>query len=295
VFKIIDTEAVAWPTSNMKKVLLTAIIFAIPVFCLAADIRPGTDDYLIANGWTEEQLTTSVNTEERGPFASTTGEAISEDSIGDILSRTGTHPLITNAWGDISKVELKKDSLKQCWSANFLMAADIPSASSMQANFLVYMDGDDDITNNAPEGVRIGTDKEFSIKNSEIGWITDYRWYNSAPNALTWAVNKETASTFFFEGNKLNICIPFAEVGENITPVWRAAVAIYDGTNTQIDVAQNTGFPPAKGQTDNTANQSKNSWASLLNWKALVVEVGIVILMVAIKLVFWFLKKKKKQ
>jgi len=279
----------------MKKVLLTAIIFAIPAFCLAADIRPGTDDYLIANGWTEEQLTTNINTEERESFSATTGEAVIEDHVGDVLSRTGTHPLITNAWGDISKVEFKKDSSRQCWSVDFLMATDIPSTSSMQANFLVYMDGDNDITNNAPEGVRVGTDKEFSIKNSETGWAADYRWYNSAPNALTWAINKETVSTFSFEANKLNVCIPFAEVGENITPVWRAAVAIYDGTNTQIDVAQNTGFPPAKGETNFTANQSENSWASLLNWQALGIVAGIAVLLFVIKTVFWFLKKNKKQ
>jgi hypothetical protein len=277
----------------MKKILVSALFFLTPFFCLASDIRPGTDDYLIANGWTEEQLSTNAATEAREFFASTTSEAVVNDPYGDVLSRTGTHPLITNAWGDITEVELKKDEDKQCWSIDFTLAGDIPASSAVQANFLIYLDGDNDTTNNAPEGVRANMDKEFSIKNSETGWVTDYRWYNSAPNALTWAINKDTASTFVFDGNKLNVCIPFSEVGKEITPIWRAAVAIYDGTNTQIDVVQNTGFPPIKGETNNTINQTGNSWKSLLNWRALGIVSGVVILLGLIKTVFWFIEKKK--
>jgi len=279
-------------TITMKKVFLIAFLFTLPFFCLAADIRPGTDDFLIANGWTETQLSTPMATEGREIFSATIGEKSINDPVGDVLSRTGTHPLITNAWGDITNTELKKDNARQCWSVNFTMAADIPASSTIQANFLVYMDGDNDNKNNAPDGVRIGTDKEFSIKNSETGWVADYRWYNSAANALTWAINKDTKSTFTFNKNTLNVCIPFAEVSADITPTWRAAAAIYDGANTQIDVGQNTGFPPVKGEIDNTANQSENSWLSLLNWRALEVVAGIVVLLIAIKLGFWFLRKK---
>ncbi|MFA6131954.1 MAG: hypothetical protein WC702_02720 [Patescibacteria group bacterium] len=279
----------------MKKALIISVLIFVPFFCSAADIRPGTDDYLIANGWTEEQLTTTMATEGRETFAATTGEAKVEDPSGDVLSRTGTHPLINNAWGDITAVEIKKDETRQCWSADFTMAADIPATSSVQANFLIYMDGDNDVTNNAPEGVRANTDKEFSIKNSEDGWSADYRWYNSAYNALTWAINKDTTSTFAFNGNKLNVCIPFAEVGADITPIWRAAVAIYDGTNTQVDVAQNTGFPPIKGETDNTVNQtSVNYLKNLLSWQTLEFFGGLVVLAGLVKLVVWLIKRKKK-
>ena len=279
----------------LKKFLTIGAITVLfsPVFCFASDIRPGTDDYLINNGWTEEQLTTNMATEGREFFATTTNEATINDPIGDVLSRTGTHPLINYAWGDVTETKLTKDNTRQCWSADITVAAEIPVTATIQANFLIYMDGDNDINNNAPDGIRANTDKEFSIKNSETGWSADYRWYNSAANALTWAVNKETKSTFTFSGNTINVCIPFAEVGENITPIWRTAVAIYDGTNTQIDVAQNTGFPPIKGEIDNTINQSGNSWISLLNWQSLEIIGGVILLIGLIKLAVWLVAKKK--
>lgn len=278
----------------MKRALVSILLLITPLLCSATDVRPGTDDYLIANGWTEEQLTTNAATEAREFFGSTTGEAAINDPVGDVLSRTGTHPLITNAWGDITEVELKKDESRACWSADFTTASDIPATATIQVNFLLYMDGDGDTSNNAPEGVRANMDKEFSIKNSESGWVTDYRWYNNALNAQTWATNKDTTLTFVFAENKLNICIPFTEVGEDITPIWRAAIAIYDGTNTQIDVAQNTGFPPVKGETNNTTNQTTSSWMTLLNWPALGIVASGIALIGLTKLVFWLIGKKKK-
>lgn len=279
----------------MKKIIITTTLFLLPFVCSAADIRPGTDDYLVANGWTEEQLTTAMATEGREFFASTTGEGTATDPVGDVLSRVGTHPLINYGWGDISEAKLTKDLTHQCWSVDFTVAEEIPQTTTAQVNFLVYMDGDNDLTNNAPDGVRVGTDKEFSIKNDENGWSADYRWYNSAENARTWATNKETKATFAFSGNTLNVCIPFAEVGEDITPIWRAAAAVYDGTNVEFDVAQNTGFPPVKGEADNTANQSGSSWMGLLNWRMLEIAGGVVVLLIVIKVVFWLIGKKKKK
>jgi hypothetical protein len=278
----------------MKKFLLAIFLITVPLLCSAADIRPGTDDYLINNGWNEERLSTDAATEEREFFASTTGEETVKDPVGDVLSRTGTHPQINYGWGDITEAGLVKDTIRQCWSVDITVAEEIPLTVPVQVNFWFFVDGDGDQTNNAPDGIKVNTDKEFVVKNNQNSWTADYRWYNSAPNARTWATNKDTLSTFTFEKNELNICVPFTEVGQDITPIWRTALAIYNGTNTQVDVAQNTGFPPIKGERDNTTNQKNGLWPSLLDWRTLGAVGGLIVLVGLIKIVFWFVEKKKK-
>lgn len=281
----------------MLKIALMTLLTVAPSLCLALEpFHPGTDEYLIFAGLTEEQLTTKVNTENREPFISARGETSITDPTGDVLSRTGTHPEINYGWGDLIATSLSKNNEEQCWLFVLQAAEDFPSSVSWQANFLLYIDSDNNLDNNALEGVRANTDYEISIKfstsdESKKDWYADLRWYN--PTTDFWATNKTTASTLKFKEDQLSVCVPFDEISAEITPTWRTAAAVSDGENTQIDVAPGTGFPPPKGQTYLTWKTSTNE-ASLLNWQALGIVIGIAVLLGLIKIVFWFVEKKKK-
>jgi hypothetical protein len=263
-------------------------------FCLAADFIAGTDGYLVANGLTETQLTTNVATEDREPFISAVGETTISDPTADVVSRTGTHPTLNYGWADLTSASLKKNETNQCWLFTLQTAEDIPTSAPWQANFLLYIDHDADTSNNAPQGVRINTDYEIAVKygtedeNIAPQWFTDFRWYNPEPDF--WATDKETASTFEFKGNQLNICVPFSEISSEVTPTWRAAAVGSDGKATQIDVVPGAGFPPPLGETYPTWDSSVNStnYAGLINWASL----GIVLTGIAVVVV---VRRKKKQ
>ena len=286
--------------------IISFMILAMPFFILVdGGHRPGTDDYLLDQGLTEQQLSTPTATEKREPFLNLTDETSIGDEIGDVLSRSGTHPQINYSWGDLTKASLIKNSEKQCWQFDFTVANEIPAnPTSLGVNFLIYIDSDGQPENNTNEGIRFGTDYEVSIKYDvkNQDWFTDLRWYNQA--ADFWATNKTSASTFNFGSNNLLVCIPFSEISESVTPDWHIAVALSDGQNTQIDVAPGIGFPPPKGETyatwktndSTTADNQKTSTNSysLINWNALI-TVGILAgLGIVIKLVFWFINKKQK-
>ncbi|HBR80613.1 MAG: hypothetical protein UW63_C0061G0004 [Candidatus Uhrbacteria bacterium GW2011_GWF2_44_350] len=285
----------------MKKIIAILLGFSLlsgASFCLATDYRAGTDDYLVAGGLTEEQLTNNVSTENREPFTSTSGETSVSDPTGDVLSNSGTHPQINYGWADLTSASLEKNSKNQCWLFNMGVAEEIPTNAPWQANFLLYIDRDGDTTNNAPQGVRINTDYEISVKfgsenqNEAPYWFIDMRWYNPEPNF--WAINKETTSTFKFDGKNLNICVPFEEISEDTTPAWRAAAVVSNGQATQVDIAPGTGFPPPSGEfytTWNTGTTSTNLH-NLINWTALEIVGGLILLIVVIKLIFRFIKRK---
>jgi hypothetical protein len=282
--------------------LISLTVLFVPFFVLAADSpRPGTDDYLIDNGLTEIQLTTKTATEKREPFIDLKGETTTTDPVGDVVSRYGTHPQTNYGWGDLTNASLAKNNDKQCWQFDFTVAEEIPASPvSLQSNLLVYLDSDNNLENNATTGVRINTDYEVSIKyDQKNGWITGLRWYNK--EAEFWAINKTTASTFEFNKNNVSVCIPFTEVSAEVTPIWRAALAISDGSNTQIDVVPGTGFPPPTGETYSTWQSMNNSTPAsttvnnLVNWNAVIIVTGVIGLIVLIKIVFWIIEKKKKQ
>lgn len=282
----------------MQKITLIAFLLLLPLFCFALEpFHPGTDEYLISAGLTEEQLTTKVNTEDREPFVSAEGETSITDPTGDVLSRTGTHPGINYGWGDLISAGLVKDNEKQCWLFTMQTAEEFPPAVSWQANFLFYIDHDGLVDNNAPEGVRINTDYEVSVKFSASNeekkeWYVDLRWYNPATDF--WATNKTTASTFGFDKNRLSLCVPFSEISTEVIPTWRTAAAVSDGEATQVDVAPGAGFPPPKGQTYPTWGTMTNK-TSLLNWQALEIIGGIIILLAIIKLISRLINKRRSK
>jgi len=283
-----------------KKLLAisTLSLLVSPVFCFATtSFKPGTDEYLKDKGLTEIQLTTNVSTEDREPFISTIGEASVPDPVGDVLSRTGTHPGINFGWGDLTEVLLIKDNNKQCWNFSLKVAEQIPASAPWQANYLLYIDRDEKTDNNAPTGVRINTDYEISIKYEaeKSSWVADLRWYNPEPDF--WAVNKETASTFEFKNDSLSVCVPFVEISTDIIPTWRVAAVISDGQSTQVDMTPGVGFPPPKGETYSTwetNNSDSTNFTSLINWRSLAIVGVIAVFIGLIKLGFGLIGKKKK-
>lgn len=287
----------------MKKkeiIAFSALLLTLPIISLALEpFKPGTDEYLQNSGLTEEQLTNKVATEDREPFISAAGEMTAIDPTGDVVSRWGTHPSLKAGWGDLTSASLKKDAEKQCWLFSLETTEDIPETISIKANYLFYIDRDGNTENNATTGARINTDYEVSVKYlSDQGWQTDLRWFNQETNF--WAVDKETASTFQKTEKNITLCVPFTEISSEVTPTWRAAAAVSDDNDTQIDVVPGAGFPPPKGQTyptwstavsDNSPSTNSNN---LVNWPALGAVAGLAGLGILIKLIFWFIEKKKK-
>lgn len=229
---------------------LLSLLLLLPTMVLAASPVAGTNGYLKSIGYTDEQLSARVATEDREPFETAEGAGSFADPLGDVVSRSGDTAGIQNAWGDLSDVTLSKNDATQSWDFSLSVGDSIPKTltSSQKAQWLVYMDVDGDASNNAAAGVRAGTDVEFTVEyNQEAGWYTDFRWYNQP--ADFWATNKETAATFTFDDEVLTIRVPFAEAPDTLAPRWRTAVAISDGGEMQTDVIPGIGFPPPKGET----------------------------------------------
>ena len=231
---------------NLKPLGIILLFF--PLAALAKDIQPGTDTYLRELGYTDEQLSTDVNTEDREPFLFAEGSIYVADPMGDVLTRTGTVSSVQAPWGDVTSADLTHDESAETWTLVVTVADELPDNPSEQVNLLLYVDADGNTENNEQDGVRGSMDTEFSLKhNLERGWYTDVRWYN--PEADFWAVDRTTASAFEVEGNRLALRIPDAELPINTTPRWRVAVAIGEGSATQVDVAPTVGFPPPLGES----------------------------------------------
>jgi hypothetical protein len=234
---------------------LATIFLAAPVAALAA--AAGTNGHLREIGYSDAQLSTEATTENREAFKLAEGAGRVEDPLGDVLDRFGVTSGILQPWGDIERATLLKNDEAQAWDLTVTLGGALPDAPTYQAQFYLYMDIDGDAANNDPQGVRVGTDAEFSVRyGAEKGWFADYRWYNK--DADFWAMNKETASTFERNGNQLVLHVPFAEARADLAPYWRAAVAVADGPKTQIDVAPGTGFPPPLGETYPADNVRSN-------------------------------------
>ncbi|NBS41344.1 hypothetical protein EBS80_01655 [bacterium] len=233
----------------MKK-LLISILFIVPTIALAASPVAGTNDYLKSLGYTDAQLTEHVATEDREFFETAEGTGSVSDPFGDVVSRWGETSAIHNAWGDISDVTLSKNDTTQTWDFVMTLGGDVPEklADKQKAQWFTYMDLDDDISNNAIDGIRAGMDAEFSVQyNNEHGWYADFRWFNNVTDF--WAVNKETAAAYELNGNTLILRVPFAEAPSTLAPHWRTAMGIVEGSDMQLDVAPGIGFPPPKGET----------------------------------------------
>lgn len=209
--------------------------------------RAGTDDYLRAIGYSDEQLTLRLTTEERAPFLMAENAANIKDPIGDVLNRFGATTEMQVAWADIIGAALEKNEAAEVWIATFLFAAPLPERPTIGVNVLLYADADGDTENNEPNGIRGGADREFALQfTDDRQWETDFRWYN-AP-ADFWAVNKETAMSFKVLEDSIVFKIPFSELPGDLAPRWRVAMAVSDGTYTQIDAAPGVGFPPPVGE-----------------------------------------------
>ncbi len=271
------------------KTVLTLTICAFLLTPLTAEFksepRAGTNDYLRSIGYTDEQLSSGTKTEEREPFASAQGAVALQDPVGDVLNRYGASADILVPWADLVGVALKKNESQEQWVVTFTLAEDLQDRPSGKANVLFYVDGDENSTNNAPDGIRAETDREFSIEYTpELSWYTDYRWYN-APEDF-WAMNVETAMAFTMSGRDITFLIPFAELPGNLNPTWRAAVAASDGTYTQVDVAPGVGFPPPIGETYPTAAP-----ATGFDW---VQFFGFFLILMAIPLGRWLKKRSER-
>lgn len=250
----------------------TILVFVISAFLLApitaelkSEPRAGTDDYLRSIGYTEKQLSSGTETEEREPFLFVEGAVLAQDPVGDVLNRFGATADILVPWADLVSVELEKDENEKQWMVIFTIAENLEDRPSGKANVLFYVDGDADTTNNAPDGIRAGMDREFSIEyTEELGWYADYRWYN-APEDF-WATNVKTTMRFTAKNTLISFFIPFEKLSGDLAPNWRAAIAVSDGTYTQVDVAPGVGFPPPIGQAYPTENFSTTSTPSNMSW-----------------------------
>lgn len=252
------------------KYLIAIFLLAIPTSAFAA--TAGTDEYLRELGYTDTQLSTEVVTEDREAFFGADGIGRIEDPIGDVVTRFGTTSEIREPWGDISLATVAKNEETQAWDVTVTLGGAIPETPGRAAQLFVYLDADGDASNNAPDGIRIGTDAEFSVQyDATNGWYADFRWYNA--NAIFWAVNKDTAATFDVVGDTVTVHIPFAEAPSTLTPRWRVAMAVADGSETQIDVAPGTGFPPPKGETYPGMNGASDPVLSSVAWSVLILAL----------------------
>ncbi len=253
------------------KYLLILFFTILPATAFAA--AAGTDGYLRELGYSDAQLSTEVVTEDREAFSGAEGTGRVEDPFGDVLTRFGTTSKILQPWGDISEAILTKNDETQTWDFAVSFGGAIPDAPSYNAQLFVYVDADDDAANNARQGIRIGTDAEFSVQHDETnGWYVDFRWYN--PDADFWAVNKDTGATFDVGANSITIHVPFSEAPATLAPHWRIAMGVADGANTQIDVAPGVGFPAPKGETYPTAQAGFVGSLPWLGALALVLAVA---------------------
>lgn len=227
------------------KHLLAFLLLLSPTLALAA--TAGTDGYLREIGYTDSQLENEVVTEKREAFLLVEGQGLASDPVGDVLGRFGTTSKLLQPWGDLSGATMTKNEEAQTWDIAITLGGALPDVPTVSAQVFLFMDTDGDASDNAREGIRIGTDAEFSVKHSETGWTTDFRWYN--PDAQFWATNKKTAMTFETGADSFVLHVPFAEAAGSLAPHWRVVMALADSANTQIDVVPGTGFPPPIGET----------------------------------------------
>jgi hypothetical protein len=250
-----------------------AIIFFIPLTAFAA--TAGTDSYLRELGYSEEQLTRAVATEDREAFKMAEGTGRVEDPLGDVLNRWGQTSGLNQPWGDIQFAVLTKNETAQTWDFTVTLGGQIPDKPTTKAQLFIVADTDGKKPNNDIEGIRIGADAEFSVQhNAERGWYADFRWYN--PEADFWAMNKETAMTFDLAGNAFTIHIPFSEMSADITPHWRVGMGLADGEATELDAAPGVGFPPPKGETYPEAPDRfyAPTWLNWAGWIVVAVVAG---------------------
>jgi len=265
----IDTEPVyRYSKRNMIRFIATFSLLSfilLPGFVYAQEANPlwaGTAEYLRQElGYSAEQLSTPVNTEEREAFQSKVGEGEVVDPLGDVLDRTGKEAQIQFPSADLQSAVLKKNELAQTWDITFTVGGIIPIRPSQPTQFLAYFDRDGDRTNNEFQGIGVGMDAVFIIQWTEEDeeWQTRFRWYN--PPAEFWARDMETDVSFEISGNEVVFQIPFEEVPGDIELVWRAVAAVSEGrTITQVDAAPTVGFPPAIGETLPKAPNFDQKW-----------------------------------
>jgi len=235
---------------NIRNTISTLAIAAtiFPTLAFAATPVAGTSDYLRSIGYTDAQLSSTATTEQREAFSSAVGIGSVSDPLGDEVDRKGGATTVNVPFGDLSNATLTRDDAAQTWDVVITLGGTIPENPTEKIELFILMDSNGDLSDNAPDGVRIGTDREFVVqRTAEHEWYTDYRWFNKGPQF--WAVNKETASTFEIAGDTIAYHIPFAEVSGDATPTWRVVMTVANGGNSEIDVAPGIGFPPPKGET----------------------------------------------
>lgn len=239
----------------MKQLLAILTLLSLPLVSLAAGPTPGTNEYLKSVGYTDDQLNQKVATEQREAFPIAEGAVAVQDPVGDVLDRVGDTSPVHDPWGDVTSASLTKDESAGNWVFTTTVAGTIPPTPTDKINFLFYVDGDGDKTNNETQGVRADTDMEYTIRygatdaQGTVAWNLAFRWYNGAADAKTWATNKTTAGTFDIKDGTVTLRIPFSEISKDVTPRWRMAAALASGSDTEVDVAPAVGFPPPQGQT----------------------------------------------
>ena len=266
----------------MKYLLPIITLLCLPFGAFAHEVETtaGTDEYLRHElGFTDEQLTTQVATEEREPFRYSTGAGTVDDVLGDVLDRYGSETTLNQPWADIDEAKLEKNLVTQRWDLTVTLGKDLPIKPTEKVQLFFFADTDGDATNNAPDGIRINMDAEFAVQlNQEQGWYTDFRWYND--EADFWAINKETSSTFAILGRTIALHIPFTELSGDRDPNWRVMMAISNGDRTEIDSAQDVGFPAPKNavtpETPDSAPDSSNGTSQ--TW----IAFGLVVLAVVV-------------
>lgn len=284
----------------IKKSSIVSFLFAVslltPLTVQAEEPRSGTDDYLKnVLGYTDEQLSAEVATEEREPFLSATGVQTVADPGGDALDRNGVTSPLAIPWADLTGAELTRDDGAQGWVLTMTFAETMQDVPSQQVNFLFYADSDGKPENNAPEGVRAGADQWYAlVYEQSLGWQTNFRWYNT--EAVFWGMDKETAMTYSKEGSTVVFRIPYSELPRDTVAGWRAAVAVSRGSDTQIDVAPGIGFPPPKGQTYPTTDFDMfpvQKTPVSVSIKDIVLAVSVLVFLAAAAFAFRTLQKRR--
>lgn len=283
--------------------LATCSLLVAPFATFAQTPAPaGTDDYLLSTLPNASQvLATPLVTEARMPFPIATTPSV-DDPTGDVLTQNGTASNLHEPWGDLTNVTWTKEATD--WLVTATVAAPVPATPAEQTQFTVYVDADGNPANNMPPpGTRGDMDSEWSIKySSQYGWGVDFEWYNPAPTAKVWAMNKKTAAVPAISGNTLSLKIPFTELSANWSPRWRAIMALEDTNgNEEVDVVPGAGFPPAnpnyKGPTtpgapasattSTVSSPANNTWIGIL--------IAVIAVIVAGSAAFWFPRRPVKK
>ncbi len=206
-------------------------------------------------GYSDAELSTPLAAEKRESFAVVDGTNTVTDPVGDIVDRAGNTSKLVVLWTDIISASAQKNTETSSWDFTIETAADIPARSTeKKTQFFFMIDKDGDASNNETIGFNSNVDTEYTVEwNEATGWSTDYRWYNQPVDF--WAFNKDTASTFVFNGNTLVYSVPFSELPADATIKWRLSAAVANDDSTAIDTAPGIGFPPPKGVPAHTASR----------------------------------------